>query len=161
MKETSKKVNESEANHTVNTSKCSYGKLKENSEKKIQKQNVTEYSNKNSMILNNIKSEYTIKILFSLLNEKIKLQSIKYNKRLQKINGINLINYKFFRGRYIKYEVDLKGKEYDFYDNLLFEGEFLNGERNGKGKEYYHDGRLQFEGEYLNGKRNGKGKKYD
>ena len=64
---------------------------------------------------------------------------------------IKLINYKFYTGKYIIYETNIKGKEYDGYtDVLLFEGEYLNGEKNGKGKEYYHDGKLFFEGEYLN-----------
>ena len=75
--------------------------------------------------------------------------------------NINLINYKFFRRRYIIYESNGKGREYHgFDDSLLYEGEYLNGERNGKGKEYYPNGELEFEGEYLNGKRNGKGKAY-
>ena len=44
---------------------------------------------------------------------------------------------------------------------MIFEGEYLNGKRNGKGKEYDYYGNLIFEGEYLNGKRwNGKGKEY-
>ena len=65
-----------------------------------------------------------------------------------------------FKGKYIIYESDRKGKEYNSYDDeLKYEGEYLNGERNGKGKEYYY-GFLIFDGEYLKGKRNGKGKKY-
>ena len=67
--------------------------------------------------------------------------------------NINLINYKFFSRRYITYESNMKGREYDGYsDSLRYEGEYLNGERNGKGKEYYN-GKLKFEGEYLNGER--------
>ena len=43
-----------------------------------------------------------------------------------------------------------KGKEYDFYRNILiFEGEYLNGKRHGKGKEYDYKGELKYEGEYL------------
>ena len=74
-----------------------------------------------------------------------------------KIN-ITLINYQYFCGKYIKYEIEGKGKEYNCIDNsLIFEGKYLNGKRNGKGKEYNKYGRLIFEGEYLNGKRwNGK-----
>ena len=107
-------------------------------------------------MLENIKSSFFTKILFSYLNEEIKLKIIKYNKNLQNLLGINLFNYKIFSERYIVYGQDGKGKEYDWHNGCLrFEGEYLNGERNGKGKEYY-DGRLEFEGEYLEGKRKSK-----
>ena len=64
--------------------------------------------------------------------------------------NIKLINYKFYSGKYIIYENNIKGKEYSGYnDNLLFEGEYLNGKRYGKGKEYDKDGKLIFEGKYF------------
>ena len=56
---------------------------------------------KNIKLLENIKSKYIIKLLFSNLDEKVKLKTIKYNKRLQKKIDINLNNYKFWSGRYI------------------------------------------------------------
>ena len=93
--------------------------------------------------------------------ERNKLKLIKYNKSLQENMNISLINYKNFSGKYIIYEQNGKGKEYDYDGKLKFEGEYLNGERNGKGKEYDYNGKLRFEGEYLNGKRNGKGKEYN
>ena len=112
-------------------------------------------------MLKNVKSFYFLKIIFSFADEKQKLELIKYNKSLQEILNITLINYKFFSGRYKEYELNGKGKEYNNYsDKLLFEGEYLNEKRNGKGKEYDYDDELIFEGEYLNGKRNGKGKEY-
>ena len=99
------------------------------------------------------------------LQEAKKLKLIKYNKSLQKIFDINIINFKYFSRKYIIYESNGIGKEYFGYDNqLIYEGGFLNGERNGKGKEYYCTRelrKLNFEGEYLNGKRIGKGKEYD
>ena len=68
--------------------------------------------------------------------------------------NFKLINYKFYSGKYIIYETNNRGKEYDGHsDNILFEGEYLRGERNGKGKEYDYNGKLKFEGEYLNGER--------
>ena len=84
--------------------------------------------------MESIKSIFFSRILFSHLNEKIKLKIIKYNKKLQNIIDIKLINYKFYSGKYIIYENNIKGKEYDGYnnDNFLFLGEYLNG----KGKEY-------------------------
>ena len=118
---------------------------------------------KNGNLIDNIKSIYFSRMLFSYLDDKIKLKLIKYNKKLQNIIDIRLINYKFYKGKYIIYETDIYGKEYQGKNNdLLFEGEYLNGERHGKGKEYsIWDGKIIFEGEYLNGKRNGKGKEYD
>ena len=113
-------------------------------------------------MIDNIKSTYFIKYLFSFLDEKVKLEALKYNKKFQKLIDYNLLNYKIFSERYIIYETNQKGKEYDYFrDNILFEGEYLNGKRNGKGKEYNYFGEyILFEGEYLNGKRNGKGKEF-
>ena len=110
-------------------------------------------------MLENSKSIYFIKKLFTFVDEKTKLDIIKYNKNMQNIMDINLTNYKFFCKRYIIYDENGKGKEYNGYDDSLeFEGEYLNGKRNGKGKEYYYDGQLKFEGEYLNGEKwNGNG----
>ena len=152
MEDSSQKMKEGKINDLINVPDTSSEKFKENLEKKIQKQNVDGN-------LKNIKSEYTIKILFFHLDEKIKLKLIKYNKILQNTIDINLNNHKFFSGRYIEFKADGKGKEYNSYGILEFEGEYLNGERNGKGKEFDWN-RLEFEGEYLNGKRNGKGKEY-
>ena len=113
-------------------------------------------------MLENIKSLYFVQKLFSNVEEIIKLKIVKYNKNLQNKNGINIKNYKIFKGKYITYEKKGKGKEYNNYGVLLFDGEFLNGERSGKGKEYNCFGNLAFEGEFLHGKRwNGKGKEYN
>ena len=95
------------------------------------------------------------------MDEKIKLKLIKYNKSLQYKIDIKLINYKFYTGKYIIYETNIKGKEYDDDDELEFEGELVNGLKNGKGKEYnLFNSKLIFEGEYKNGIKNGKGKAY-
>ena len=105
-------------------------------------------------MLNNIKSTYFLKEMISCISENIKLNLFRYNKAMQNILNINIINYKLFPGlievaehrKMIKYGTD------------NYEGEYLNGKRHGKGKEYYYNGRLKFEGEYLNGKKwNGKG----
>ena len=109
-------------------------------------------------MLKNIKSSFIMKKIFINLYDRIQLKIIKYNKSLQNRININLNNYKIFSVRYIIYETNIKGKEYDYNDELLFEGEYLNGSKNGRGKEYYSEGNLKFEGEYLNGlKWNGKG----
>ena len=113
-------------------------------------------------IIENIRSSYNTKNLFSYINEKTKLKLIKYNKILQKKLDINIDNYSLFSRRYIIYENKNEGKEFNWNYDLIYEGEFLNGERNGKGKEYNCFGDMTFKGEYLNGKKwNGKGyKKY-
>ena len=85
---------------------------------------------------------------------------MKYNKYLQKTIHININNYIFLARKYIKYESNGIGKEYDGEtDKLIYEGEYVNGEKNGRGKEYdiFKD-YLKFESKYKNGKRNGKGK---
>ena len=93
-------------------------------------------------MLKNIKSLYFIRIVFSYVDEEKKLKIIKYNKSLQKIINISIINYKFFTEKYIIFESNGIGKEYHGYkDELRFEGEYLNGERNGKGKVYYDKGK--------------------
>ena len=112
-------------------------------------------------MLKKIRSLYFIQMIFTYCNEKQKLKTIKYNKSLQNIIKINLINYCQYSGKYVIYDSNGIGKEYDDEkDILIYEGEFLNGERNGKGKEYNEYGKLIFEGNYLNGKRNGEGKEY-
>ena len=74
-------------------------------------------------MLGKIKSSYFVKIVFSLMNAKNKLKVIKYNKSLENIIDINIINYKIFSGRYLIYESNTKVKEYNSYDNkLIFEG---------------------------------------
>ena len=114
---------------------------------------------KNELInIEEIKSSYIIKEVLSFLSKKQKLNVIIYNKKLQKIFGVCIEDYKKISGRYKKGERNGIGKEYDINTNkLIFEGEYINGKRNGKGKEYsYYN--IKFEGEYLNGKRwNGKG----
>ena len=121
--------------------------------------NITLTKNK---LIDNIKSNDIINIVFSNLDEKIKLKSIKYNKKLQNIINIKLINYKFLSGKYIIYEENGIGKIYSGdSDNLLFEGQFLNGKKHGKGKEYNINEILIYDGEYLNGNRNGKGREYN
>ena len=69
-------------------------------------------NNEKNILSNKVKSDYIIKKLFSYLNEKSKLNIIKYNKNLQNKIRIKLINYKLFKGIYIEYESKTKVKEY-------------------------------------------------
>ena len=113
-------------------------------------------------MLENIKSSFFIKIIFSFLDEKTKLKLLKYNKSLQNNIDIYLINYRIFKNRYIIYDENGRGSEYNgINEKLIFKGEYLNGERNGKGQEFNSYGKLIYEGEFKNGKKNGKGKEYD
>ena len=112
-------------------------------------------------MLENIKSNFFVKLIFSFMIEENKLKIVNYNKNLQKILYISLINYRLYTNKYIIHEKNNIAKEYDIYtNNLIYEGEYLKGKRNGKGKEYNESGDLIYEGEYLNNKRNGKGKEY-
>ena len=80
----------------------------------------------------------------------------KYNEFSKLIFEGEYLNY----GKYIIYETNNKGKEYNSYnDELIFEGDYLNGERNGKGNEYYNNGKLKFEAQYVNGKKKWKRKR--
>ena len=92
-------------------------------------------------MLKNIKSIFFVKKLFFYIFDKVKLNLVKYNKKLQNALNISLINYmiyhKLISGEYIVYESNTKGKIYDAYkDRLIYEGGLLKGKRNGKGKEY-------------------------
>ena len=100
-----------------------------------------------------IKSPYIIKIIFSFLSEKQKLNMIIYNKELQKIFSVDTKDYEKISGKYKVGEKNGKGREYIIkLNSICFEGKYVKGKRNGKGKEYNEDGKLIFEGEYQNGK---------
>ena len=59
--------------------------------------NITVSNTKNTeCLLDNAKSTFFSRILFSYLDEKIKLKVIKYNKKLQEKIHNKLINYKFY-----------------------------------------------------------------
>ena len=128
-------------------------------------------------MLKRIKSIFFSRMIFSYIDENIKLNIIKYNKNLQTLINVNIINYKILSKRIIIKEITKEkeiwkiynsinndlifegeylngiGKEYDSRGDLLFEGQYLNGKRNGIGKVYYSDGKLLYEGEFLKGKK--------
>ena len=85
--------------------------------------------------MKDIKSLKISKQILFLLDEKTKLDLVKYNKTLQNKININLINYICFSGKNIVYGEKGIVKEYDDNGQLIFEGEYLNGKRNGKGKD--------------------------
>ena len=113
-------------------------------------------------MLAKIKSKIILKKIFFNMKEVQKYRLINYNKNLQNMIEISLIDYRKFSGKYIIHDEYGEVKEFNSYnDQLIYEGEYLNGKRNGKGKEYDSNGILCFEGEFVNGKRwKGKGKEY-
>ena len=124
--------------------------------------------NKNMPLTNNnevnlyksVKSFYIFKKIFLNLDERKKLNIVKYNRKLVNKFGINIDYVKKISGKYKINGINGYGEEYNQKTNyLIFEGEYLKGKRNGKGKEYDNNSNLIFEGEYLNGKRN-YGKEY-
>ena len=56
-------------------------------------------------MLDNIKSSYFFRIIFSFIDENVKLKLVKYNTKLQNKLDINLINYKFFSKKYIIFNI--------------------------------------------------------
>ena len=114
-------------------------------------------------MFNKIKSVFFKRFILSIIPSKIELKLIKYSKSFQKLVNLSLVDYINFSGKYIIYDSNEKGKEYDsFHNNLIYEGGYQNGERNGKGVEYHRrNGEIIFEGEFKHGKRNGKGIEYD
>ena len=116
-------------------------------------------------MVENIKSNFFMRDLFSLVEDGKQLQLVKYNKSLQKIlfDG-EYLNNKRWNGKLFDpknnniYEIKNGSgslKEYNYFCDLVFEGEYLNGERwNGKGEEVYKDFNFIWEIiEYSNGKK--------
>ena len=103
-------------------------------------------------LLNSIKSSFILQIIISFIEEKKKLNIIKYNKTIQNKLKIEFEDFKL-NGLYIEYNNNGIGCEYTIKDGaLIFEGEYSKGKRIGKGKEYL-DNNLVFEGIFLNGKK--------
>ena len=102
---------------------------------------------KSKIYYRDIKSSYILKLVFSFLNEKQKLNMVIYNKELQKMCLIDIEDYKKISGKYKIGGRNGEGKEYIMNTNrLIFEGEYLNGKR-WKGKEYDENyGKLIYEG---------------
>jgi len=112
-------------------------------------------------MLDQIKSRYILKKIFSNIKEEMQLSLVKYNNKIKDRLNIDLIDYKYLNERYFIGEINGKGEEFNILnDELIFKGDYINGKRTGYGKEYYEKEKIKYEGEYLNGKRNGKGKEY-
>ena len=129
-------------------------KLPNKIKKSIKKSKILKNEDYNSCINLNkmIKSNLILKKIFSCLDLNLKLDIIKYNKKIQNKFQIDTKYYKKISGKYFQGKRNGKGNEYTLdKKHLIFEGEYLNGKRNGNGKEYYDNGYIKFEGEYLKG----------
>ena len=62
--------------------------------------------------LENKKQSFIILLTLSHLAEKRKLEAVKYNKMIQSLINVNLVNYKLLCKRYIKFKEKGIGKEY-------------------------------------------------
>ena len=112
--------------------------------------------------INLIISKKLIHNIFSLINKKTKLYLIMYNKKFQKLFGINIEIYKEISGKYLIKDKNGNDKVYTLdTKRLLFEGKYLNGKKNGIGKDFDFMGDIIFEGQYIDGIRNGYGKIYN
>ena len=112
-------------------------------------------------MLEKMKSFFNLQNVVSYIEEDTKLKLFKYNKKFQNMIGINIINYKYYKGFYTIKEKDDYYNEFDYNGELIFTGKYLNGKRHGLGKEFDYTKGIKFEGQFVNGKRNGKGKEYD
>ena len=67
-------------------------------------------------MLKKIRSNFILKKIFDYVNTKRKLQTIVYNKKIQKKFGLNLIDFRRQSGRYLEKE---NGKiiEYNSYNH--------------------------------------------
>ena len=113
-------------------------------------------------MLLNIKSKYSLNLIFSFLSNKKKLLFIKYNKALKDKKKLNIdINDYSYSGRYIDKDAKEGLKEYSIETNLLlYKGNILGDYRKGFWEEFYPNGNLKFKGNYLNDLREGLGSNY-
>ena len=80
-------------------------------------------------ILKNIKSNHILKIFFDYLNKRKSLQTIKYNKSIQKRIDININDYKAFSEQYSSIELEI-------IPTINKCGEYININR--EDEKYYH-----------------------
>ena len=95
---------------------------------KLNRKEQSKTINSNNM-LNNLKSDYFIRKLFEYMSKKKSLETIKYNKNIQKRMDININDYKDYSEKYTSIELEIIPMK-DKY------GKYINFEE--KDKEYYH-----------------------
>jgi len=95
---------------------------------KLNRKEQSKTINSNNM-LNNLKNDYFILILFEYMSKRKSLKMIKYNKNIQKRIDINIKDYKDYSKKYTSIELEIIPMK-DKY------GKYINFEE--KDKEYYH-----------------------
>ena len=75
--------------------------------------------NMKKISLNNIKSSYIIKRVFSFLYENMKYEILKHNKKYQNFFYLNIDSYKKLNGRYKKNGINGPGQEFLIESNDL------------------------------------------
>ena len=73
---------------------------------KVEEQEQAKTINSNNM-LNNLKSDYFIRKLFEYISKRKSLETIKYNKNIQKRIGININDYKDYSEKYSSIELEI------------------------------------------------------
>ena len=112
--------------------------------------------------INNIKSIYIFKKVFSFLEEKTKLLLLNHNKKIQNILKIDIESFKKVSQRYRIIFESGTGLEFLINTNyLIFEGEYKDGKKHGRGYEYYYNKDLSLDEEYLNWQKKEKNKNID
>ena len=79
--------------------------------------------------LRNLQSDYFIQKFIGYMSEKKYLETIRYNKSIQKRINININHYKAYSGGYSSIELDIIPKKGEY-------GEFIN--INKEDKKYFH-----------------------
>ena len=99
-----------------------------NTTSKVEEQGQSKIIDSNNQ-LKNVKSHYIIQLIFEYMTERKYLETIRYNKRIQKRIDININHYKAYSEKYSSIELDIipiKGKC----------GKFIN--INKEDKKYFH-----------------------
>ena len=79
--------------------------------------------------LKNLKSDYFIRKIFDYIHKKKSLETIRYNKNIQKRINININHYKEYSEKYSSLEITIKPMENKY-------GKFINIKE--RDEEYYH-----------------------
>ena len=95
---------------------------------KEKEQEQTKLINSNNK-LKKLKSDYFIRKIFDYISKRKSLETIRYNKNIQKRMNININNYKEYSEKYSSIEIEIKPIENEY-------GKFINIEE--KDKDYYH-----------------------
>ena len=96
--------------------------------RKVEEQQQTKTINSNNM-LNNLKSDYFIRKFFEYMSKRKSLETIKYNKSIQKRMEININHYKDYSEKFSSIELEIIPMKDEF-------GKFINMKE--EDKKYYH-----------------------